>query len=199
MPEQQRLQITEALTALSRGAPEAMDRLMPLVDPTDDLREQLQKTLGASYTLERELGGGGMSRVFGAEETTLGRRVVLKVLPPKMSLHGDPRWARLLQLPKNALYKLADIQRRPTRLGVSSTRGLVRSWTAHRPVQSAGERHGSAPPHRSAVPRVLRCLEEPGQRRSIGVLHQKRSTRGENDLPAVGRTRRCPAVTAQRC
>ena len=99
MPEQQRLQITEALTALSRGAPEAMDRLMPLVDPTDDLREQLQKTLGASYTLERELGGGGMSRVFGAEETTLGRRVVLKVLPPEMSgLVSVERFRREVQL-----------------------------------------------------------------------------------------------------
>ena len=29
-----------------------------------DLRTQLQDTLGAAYTLERELGGGGMSRVF---------------------------------------------------------------------------------------------------------------------------------------
>ncbi len=34
-----------------------------------DLRDQLQTTLGTAYTLERELGGGGMSRVFVAEET----------------------------------------------------------------------------------------------------------------------------------
>jgi serine/threonine-protein kinase len=33
--------------------------------------------------LERELGGGGMSRVFVAEETALGRKVVIKVLPPE--------------------------------------------------------------------------------------------------------------------
>ena len=30
---------------------------------SDDLRSQLQATLGADYALERELGGGGMSRV----------------------------------------------------------------------------------------------------------------------------------------
>src|ERR1017187_7369258 len=48
-----------------------------------DLREQLQATLRGSYTLERELGGGGMSRVFVAEETALGRKVVIKVLPPE--------------------------------------------------------------------------------------------------------------------
>ena len=46
-----------------------------------ELRDQLQTTLGTAYTLERELGGGGMSRVFVAEERTLGRRVVVKVLP----------------------------------------------------------------------------------------------------------------------
>jgi hypothetical protein len=31
MPDQQKHEITEALAALSRGAPEAMGRLMPLV------------------------------------------------------------------------------------------------------------------------------------------------------------------------
>ncbi|MBI1808316.1 MAG: serine/threonine protein kinase, partial [Gemmatimonadetes bacterium] len=46
-----------------------------------DLREQLQSTLGGAYTLERELGGGGMSRIFVAHETRLGRTVVVKVLP----------------------------------------------------------------------------------------------------------------------
>jgi tetratricopeptide (TPR) repeat protein len=47
-----------------------------------EIREQLQRTLGSAYTLERELGGGGMSQVFVATETALGRRVVVKVLPP---------------------------------------------------------------------------------------------------------------------
>src|SRR5207302_4818029 len=39
--------------------------------------------LSGSYTLERELGGGGMARVFVAEETALDRKVVIKVLPPE--------------------------------------------------------------------------------------------------------------------
>jgi tetratricopeptide (TPR) repeat protein len=52
---------------------------------TADLRERLQSSLGNAYTLERELGGGGMSRVFVAEETSLGRSVVVKVLPPEMA------------------------------------------------------------------------------------------------------------------
>ena len=49
-----------------------------------DLRDQLQATLGSTYTLDRELGGGGMSRVFLALETALDRRVVVKVLPPEL-------------------------------------------------------------------------------------------------------------------
>jgi len=50
-----------------------------------DLRDQLQSTLSGSYTLERELGGGGMSRVFLADELRLGRRVVVKVLSPELA------------------------------------------------------------------------------------------------------------------
>ena len=50
-----------------------------------DLREQLQQAIGDAYAIERELGGGGMSRVFVAEETRLGRKVVIKVLPPDMA------------------------------------------------------------------------------------------------------------------
>ena len=46
-----------------------------------DLREQLQESLGDAYAIERELGGGGMSRVFVATERALGRKVVVKVIP----------------------------------------------------------------------------------------------------------------------
>ncbi len=50
-----------------------------------DLLADLRAQLGDRYRIERELGGGGMSRVFVAEELALGRRVVLKVLPPDMA------------------------------------------------------------------------------------------------------------------
>src|SRR5207253_1823991 len=47
--------------------------------------EHLQSSLGSKYTLERELDGGGMSRVFVATEPSLGRRVVVKVLPQELT------------------------------------------------------------------------------------------------------------------
>jgi tRNA A-37 threonylcarbamoyl transferase component Bud32/tetratricopeptide (TPR) repeat protein len=50
-----------------------------------DLRAQLQSSLGGSYTLDHELGGGAMSRVFVAEETRLGRKVVVKVLSTELA------------------------------------------------------------------------------------------------------------------
>ncbi len=64
-----------------------------------DLREQLQQTLGSAYTLERELGGGGMSRVFVAEETRLHRKVVVKVLSPELAAGvSAERFEREIQL-----------------------------------------------------------------------------------------------------
>jgi tetratricopeptide (TPR) repeat protein/tRNA A-37 threonylcarbamoyl transferase component Bud32 len=51
----------------------------------DVLRERLEQSLSGSYRIEREIGGGGMSRVFLAEETSLGRRVVVKVLSPDLA------------------------------------------------------------------------------------------------------------------
>jgi serine/threonine-protein kinase len=64
-----------------------------------DLLTRLQTALGGAYRLERELGGGGMSRVFVAEDTSLGRRVVLKVLPPELGAGlSIDRFRREIQL-----------------------------------------------------------------------------------------------------
>ena len=64
-----------------------------------DLREQLQHTLGSTYTLERELGGGGMARVFVAQETRLRRSVAVKVLSPELAagISGE-RFEREIQV-----------------------------------------------------------------------------------------------------
>jgi eukaryotic-like serine/threonine-protein kinase len=64
-----------------------------------ELRSQLQSALSNSYTIDRELGGGGMSRVFLAEELELGRKVVIKVLAPELAegLSAE-RFAREIKL-----------------------------------------------------------------------------------------------------
>lgn len=48
-------------------------------------RDQLQESLGTIYTIQRELGGGGMSRVFLARDNALGRDIVIKVLPRELA------------------------------------------------------------------------------------------------------------------
>ena len=50
-----------------------------------ELREVLQERLSGAYKLGRELSGGGMSRVFVAEDSALGRSVVIKVLAPELA------------------------------------------------------------------------------------------------------------------
>ena len=47
--------------------------------------DDLQFALGPGYRLDRELGGGGMSRVFLADDLALRRQIVLKVLPSELA------------------------------------------------------------------------------------------------------------------
>ncbi len=50
-----------------------------------DLGAELQSSLGSSFTIQRELGGGGMSRVFLAHDHALDRSVVIKALLPELA------------------------------------------------------------------------------------------------------------------
>ena len=50
----------------------------------ENLAQRLQATLGPSFAIERELGGGGMSRVYLVADAALARRVVVKILPPDL-------------------------------------------------------------------------------------------------------------------
>jgi serine/threonine-protein kinase len=64
---------------------------MPPSERTE-LWDRIQSLLGDGYRVERELPGGGMSRLFLATDLALDRKVVVKVLPPELS--GDVNAAR---------------------------------------------------------------------------------------------------------
>ncbi len=66
-------------------------------EPT--FRDQLQASLGTAYTIQRELGGGGMSRVFLARDESLGRDIVIKVLPRELAAEmSAERFTREIKL-----------------------------------------------------------------------------------------------------
>lgn len=49
----------------------------------DPFRDRIEQALVGQYRFVRELGGGGMSRTYLADEPALQRRVVVKVLAPE--------------------------------------------------------------------------------------------------------------------
>ena len=64
-----------------------------------NLVERLQNTLGPSFAIERELGGGGMSHVFLVADAALARRIVVKILPPNPNAKVDAeRFRREIQI-----------------------------------------------------------------------------------------------------
>src|SRR5437773_840797 len=69
------------------------------------LGETLQAALAGKYTIEKELGGAGMSRVFLAEEVALERKVVIKVVPPEPTAAVSmDRFRREIRLAANLLH-----------------------------------------------------------------------------------------------
>jgi serine/threonine-protein kinase len=81
--------LSPAMNAVGLGDP----------DGTPNLLERLNEAVGADYAIEREIGGGGMSRVFTATEIRLGRKVVIKTLPQALPLEVSvERFRREIQL-----------------------------------------------------------------------------------------------------
>jgi len=65
----------------------------------NSLQQRLERGLGSRYTLDRELGQGGMAIVFLAQDLRHDRKVALKVLRPDLSAAiGADRFLREIKL-----------------------------------------------------------------------------------------------------
>lgn len=63
------------------------------------LRRQLQEAIGERYLIEREIGQGGMARVFLARDQQLPRKLAIKLLEPALtSVLGVERFLREIQI-----------------------------------------------------------------------------------------------------
>jgi TolB-like protein/Flp pilus assembly protein TadD/tRNA A-37 threonylcarbamoyl transferase component Bud32 len=72
-----------------------------LAPPVTDL-SRLQKALAGRYTLDREIGQGGMATVYLAEDVRHHRRVALKVLRPELAATlGVDRFLREIEVAAN--------------------------------------------------------------------------------------------------
>ena len=135
-----------------------------------ELLPQLTAALGSGYAVERELGGGGMSCVFLAEEVKLRRKVVIKVLPPELSssVSGD-RFRREIQL----VAQLQHAHIVPL-LSSNSTSSLVwftMPFVAGESLRAKLQRHGVVPV-REAQKIWRDVLDALSYAHSTGVIHR---------------------------
>jgi len=70
--------------------------------PPDDAIAQLNSSLAGRYTVEREIGAGGMATVYLARDVRHNRRVALKVLKPELgAMLGVERFLAEIQVTAN--------------------------------------------------------------------------------------------------
>ena len=63
-----------------------------------DLLARVQAALAGRYTIERELGRGGMATVYLAQDRKHHRQVAIKVLKPELAAaHGPERFLREIE------------------------------------------------------------------------------------------------------
>jgi serine/threonine-protein kinase len=149
---------------------------------SDTLADTLQRTLGGAYRVDRELGGGSMSRVFVARDLSLDRDVVIKVLSDQATLDvSAERFRREIHL--IALLQHPHIVSILSAGTADGSLYYVMPYVAGETLRSRLSREGPLP-----IPDVVRLLRELldalAFAHDLGVVH--RDVKPENVLLSAG-------------
>jgi len=139
---------------------------------TDPLARRLSQALGTSFTLEGEIGRGGMGVVYHARDERLKRKVAVKVLPPELAFREEIR-IRFLREAETAA-RLSHPHIVPIHSVGEGPEGLVYFVMAYVDGESLGarlKRRGRLPPEEAR--RVLmETADALGAGHALGIVHR---------------------------
>jgi eukaryotic-like serine/threonine-protein kinase len=141
-------------------------------DQDRSLTGRLREALGSSYTVENEIGRGGMGVVFQARDERLKRQVAIKVLPPDLAFREEVR-LRFLREAETAA-RLTHPHIVPIHSVGEGPDGLVyfvMAFIDGEPLSARLKRRGRLPAEESR--RILmETADALGAAHSLGIIHR---------------------------
>ncbi|HUF82647.1 MAG TPA: protein kinase [Burkholderiales bacterium] len=138
----------------------------------DPLAQRLSQALGTSFTLEGEIGRGGMGVVYHARDERLKRRVAVKVLPPELAFREEIRM-RFLREAETAA-RLSHPHIVPIHSVGEGPEGLVYFVMAYVDGESLGarlKRRERLPPE-EARRILMETADALGAGHALGIIHR---------------------------
>ena len=138
----------------------------------DPLARRLTQALGSSFTLEGEIGRGGMGVVYHARDERLKRQVAVKVLPPELAFREEIR-IRFMREAETAA-RLSHPHIVPIHSVGEGPEGLVYFVMAYVDGESLGarlKRRGRLPPD-EARRILMETADALGAGHALGIIHR---------------------------
>ncbi len=144
-----------------------------MADAADrSLSGRLSQALGTSYTVEGEIGRGGMGVVYHARDERLKRQVAIKVLPPELAFREEIR-IRFLREAETAA-RLSHPHVVPIHSVGEGPDGLVyfvMAFVDGEPLSERLKRRGRLPPE-EARRILIETADALGAAHALGVIHR---------------------------